>query len=46
MADIRTQSISLLQLTWSVISFVFAFSLCLLAIFYPIYLGEKKLRIR
>ncbi len=46
MADLRGQGISLFQLTWSVISFVFAFSLCLLAIFYPICLGEKKLRIR
>ncbi len=46
MADIRTQSISLLQLIWSVISFGLASFLCLLAFFYPIYLGEKKLRIR
>ncbi|MDD5344289.1 MAG: hypothetical protein PHW12_07690 [Smithella sp.] len=46
MADIRAQSISLLQLIWSVISFGFASFLCLLAFFYPIYLGEKKLGIR
>jgi ABC-2 type transport system permease protein len=46
MADIRGQSISLLQLIWSVISFGFASFLCLLAFFYPISLGEKKLRVR
>jgi len=46
MADIRGQSISLLQLIWSVISFGFASFLCLLAFFYPIHLGEKKLRVR
>jgi len=46
MADIRGQSISILQLIWSVISFGFASFLCLLAFFYPIYLGEKKLRVR
>jgi ABC-2 type transport system permease protein len=46
MANLRSQNISLLQIIWSTVSFCFAFFLCLLAIFYPMYLGEKKLRIR
>ena len=45
-ANLRGQSFSLLQIIWSIISFIFTLFLCLLAIFYPIYLGEKKLRIR
>jgi len=45
MANLRGQSLSLPQIIWFTISFGFAFLLCLLAVFYPIYLGEKKLRI-
>jgi ABC-2 type transport system permease protein len=45
-ANLRGQSFSLLQIIWSIISFIFTLFLCLLAVFYPIYLGEKKLRIR
>ena len=46
MADLSGRSISLLQIIWSIVSFGFAFFLCLLATFYPMYHGEKKLRIR
>jgi ABC-2 type transport system permease protein len=46
MANLRDRNISLLQIIWSTVSFGFAFFLCLLAIFYPMYLGEKRLRIR
>ena len=46
MANLRDWNISLLQIIWSTVSFGFAFFLCLLAIFYPMYLGEKRLRIR
>ncbi len=46
MANLSGRNIFLLQIIWSTVSFCFAFFLCLLATFYPMYLGEKKLRIR
>jgi ABC-2 type transport system permease protein len=46
MANVHGKQLSLLQITWLIISFGLALFLCLAAIFYPIRLGEIKLRIR
>lgn len=46
MADLRGQSLSLIQIVWIFCSFTLAIILCLLSIFYPIHLGEKSLTIK
>jgi len=46
MAGLRGQNLSVLQIIWVIVSFIFALLLCVLATFYPIYLGVKSLRIK
>ena len=46
MANVHEKQLSLLQITWLIVSFGLALFLCLAAIFYPLRLGEIKLRIR
>ncbi len=46
MADLHGQTLSLSKIIWSFFSFGLAFSLCILAIFYPIQLGEKHLIVK
>ncbi|MFZ1036873.1 MAG: hypothetical protein WAU61_11720 [Smithella sp.] len=46
MAQLRGQSLSLIQMAWTICSFGLALFLCLLAIFYTIHLGEKSLLIK
>lgn len=46
MANVHGKQLSLLQIIWLVVSFGLALFLCLAAIFYPMRLGEIKLRIR
>lgn len=46
MADLHGQTLSLSKIIWSFFSFGLAFSLCILAIFYPIQLGEKYLIVK
>jgi len=46
MAQLRGQSLSLMQMVWITCSFGLALFLCLLAIFYTIHLGEKSLLIK
>ncbi len=46
MADLHGQTFSLSKIIWSFFSFGLAFSLCILAIFYPIQLGEKHLIVK
>ncbi|MGA3280075.1 MAG: hypothetical protein ABSD50_03725 [Smithella sp.] len=46
MAQLRGQSLSLMQMAWITCSFGLALFLCLLAIFYTIHLGEKSLLIK
>jgi ABC-2 type transport system permease protein len=46
MADLRGQSLSFMQIIWTICSFSLAFLVCLLVLFYPIRLGEKSLMIK
>jgi len=46
MAQLRGQSLSLMQMAWITCSFGLALFLCLLAIFYTIHLGEKSFLIK
>ncbi len=46
MANLHGQTLSLSKIIWSFFSFGLAFSLCILAIFYPIQLGEKHLIVK
>ena len=46
MADLRGQSLSLMQMMWVIVSFGLAFLLCAFATIYPIRLGEKSLLIK
>jgi ABC-2 type transport system permease protein len=46
MAQLREHSLSLMQIIWIIGSFSLALFLCLLAMFYPIHLGEKSLLIK
>jgi ABC-2 type transport system permease protein len=46
MAQLRGQSLSLMQIAWIICSFGLALFLCLLAIFYTIHLGGKSLLIK
>ena len=46
MAQLRGQSLSFIQIVWTISSFGLALFLCLFAIFYTIHLGEKSLRIK
>ncbi|MGD0169206.1 MAG: hypothetical protein ABSE54_05725, partial [Smithella sp.] len=46
MAQLRGQSLSFIQIVWTISSFGLALFLCLFAIFYTIHLGEKSLLIK
>ena len=46
MADVQGKQLSLLPVTWLIVSFGLAIFLCFLSVFYPMRLGEKNLRIR
>lgn len=46
MSDLREQSLSMIKWIWIICSFCLAVFLCLLAVFYPIHLGEKSLNIK
>jgi ABC-2 type transport system permease protein len=46
MADFYGHRLSLLQKIWTVLSFGLAFSLCFIAILYPMRLGEKHLMVK
>jgi ABC-2 type transport system permease protein len=46
MANLRNQPLTLWQTAWLILSLVIALSLCLFAIFYPMQLGEKRLKIK
>lgn len=44
MADFRGNSLSLMQIIWTVLSFGLALLLCILATIYPVYFGQKHLQ--
>jgi ABC-2 type transport system permease protein len=46
MADLRGQSLSLIQIMWVTFSFALSLFLCLLAAIYPIELGKKYLIVK
>ena len=46
MAVMRSGSLSILQITWTVISFALVLFLCTLATLYPMRIGEKSLQIK
>jgi len=46
MAVMRSGSLSILQITWTVISFALVLFLCTLATLYPMRMGEKSLQIK
>ena len=46
MAVMRSGSLSILQITWTVISFAIVLFLCTLATLYPMLIGEKSLQIK
>lgn len=46
MADLKGQSLSLLQILWISASFILALFLCIISTFYPIRLGEKSLSLK
>jgi len=46
MSMMRSQSLSILQITWTVISFALVFFLFTLATLYPMSMVEKSLRIK
>src|ERR1035437_3938343 len=46
MSMMRSQSLSILQITWTVISFALVLFLCTLATLYPMRIGEKSLQIK
>ena len=46
MAMMRSGSLSILQITWTVISFTLVLFLCALATLYPMHMGEKSLRVK
>ena len=46
MADLLGKNLSVVKIIWVTLSFVLAVFLCLLATFYPIYLGEKHLTVK
>jgi hypothetical protein len=46
MSMMRGKNLSILQITWSVISFFLVLIICILATLYPMRMGEKSLRIK
>ena len=46
MAMMRSQSLSILQVFWTVISFALTLFLCIIATLYPMRMGEKSLQIK
>jgi len=46
MADLLGRNLSVAKMIWVAFSFLLAVFLCLLATFYPIYLGEKHLTVK
>jgi len=46
MAMMRSQTLSILQITWTFISFALVLFLCTLATLYPIRMGEKSLQVK
>jgi ABC-2 type transport system permease protein len=46
MADLRGQSLSLMQIIWSFASFALALLLCLFATLYPIHVGQRSLIVK
>jgi ABC-2 type transport system permease protein len=46
MSMMHSKSLSLLQIIWSVISFILVLFLCILATLYPMRLGEKSLQVK
>ncbi len=46
MSMMRGQSLSILQITWTIVSFVLVLFLCALATLYPMRKGEKSLQVK
>ncbi|HNQ65125.1 MAG TPA: hypothetical protein PK004_03200 [Smithella sp.] len=46
MADVLGKNLTALKILWAVLSFALAIFLCLLATFYPIHLGRKRLTVK
>jgi len=46
MAMMHSQTLSILQITWTFISFAFVLFLCTLATLYPMRMGEKSLQVK
>jgi hypothetical protein len=46
MAMMRSQTLSILQITWTFISFALVLFLCTLATVYPMRMGEKSLQVK
>jgi hypothetical protein len=46
MAMMRSQTLSILQITWTFISFALVLFLCTLATLYPMRMGEKSLQVK
>ena len=46
MSMMRSQSLSVLQITWTIISFALVLFLCTLAILYPMRMGERSLQVK
>jgi ABC-2 type transport system permease protein len=44
MADFRGNSLSFMQIIWTIFSFGLALLLCIFATIYPIFIGQRKLR--
>ena len=46
MSVMHSKNLSIMQITWSVISFALVLFLCILATLYPMHMGEKSLQIK
>jgi len=46
MSMMRSQSLSVLQITWTIISFALVLFLCSVATLYPIRMGERSLKVK